>query len=234
MNSPSRQNISQLFDKIATKYDLNNRILSFGIDGFWRRRMLKALPDRRGLRVLDVATGTGDVALKLINNQHIDSVVGLDISEGMLKVAKEKIEAKNRQHDVTLVHGSVLEMPFLDESFDAVTISFGIRNVTDVEKSLKEMRRVLRAHGRVLILEFSLPPAKLVRKLHFFYLQKIVPIIGKLISGEKAPYEYLNQSIETFPYGIEFGKMVKDAGFDAVEIRPMTLGIATLYIARKF
>ncbi|MCH8049147.1 bifunctional demethylmenaquinone methyltransferase/2-methoxy-6-polyprenyl-1,4-benzoquinol methylase UbiE [Patescibacteria group bacterium] len=222
-----------MFDRIASTYDLTNLILSLGIDRLWRRRMMRELPDRDGLRVLDVATGTGDVALALIKRSCVDSVVGLDVSEEMLKIAKRKIEKRHREHAITLVHGDALDLPFLDASFDAVTIAFGIRNVTDVSKALQEMQRVVKSGGRVLILEFSLPASPLIKKLHLFYLRKVVPTVGKIISGNAPAYRYLNKTIETFTYGEQFSQLVQQAGFQKVRAYPLTFGVAMLYIGEK-
>jgi demethylmenaquinone methyltransferase/2-methoxy-6-polyprenyl-1,4-benzoquinol methylase len=214
-----------LFDRIATTYDTVNRILSFGIDGLWRRRVVHRLPQGN---VLDLACGTGELALAIARKEGI-RVTGLDLSEGMLEVARRRTEGQS----ITLIHGDAQQLPLPDGSFDATTIAFGIRNVPDVPAALAEMHRVLRPGGRTFILEFSLPANRVVRALHCFYLRHVLPRVGGWVSGDREAYRYLNITIEAFPYGEDFLDLVREAGFSDCTATPLTMGIATLYEGRR-
>lgn len=214
-----------LFDRIAATYDTVNRILSFGIDSLWRRRVVRRLPQGN---VLDLACGTGELALAIAQKEGVQ-VTGLDLSEGMLEVARRRTQGKA----ITLIHGDAQQLPLPDSSFDATTIAFGIRNVPDVPAALAEMHRVLRPGGRTFILEFSLPANRIVRALHCFYLRHVLPRVGGWVSGDRAAYRYLNTTIEAFPYGEDFLALVREAGFTECTATPLTMGIATLYEGRK-
>ncbi len=214
-----------LFDRIATTYDTVNRVLSFGIDSLWRKKVVQRLPQGA---ILDLACGTGELALAIAEKEGVE-VTGLDLSEGMLEVARRRTEG----HSITLIHGDAQELPLPEASFDATTIAFGIRNVPDVPAALAEMHRVLRPGGRTLILEFSLPANRLVRAFHCFYLRHILPRVGGWISGDREAYRYLNTTIESFPYGEDFLSLVREAGFSECSATPLTLGIATLYEGRR-
>ena len=228
----SKSTSYEMFNRIAKTYDPVNRMLSFGLDVGWRKKVGKLLPHKeQGLDLLDLATGTADQALFLCK-QHPDTIktaLGMDLSEGMLNVGREKIKARNMDHKITLKTGDACNLPLEDESFDAITISFGIRNVPDVPKALREMHRVLRAGGKAMILEFSIPKNPIVRFGHLFYLRHVLPTVGGLISGDKAAYRYLNTSIEAFPYGQDFANLMTEAGFTQANVHPVTLGIANIY-----
>jgi len=214
-----------LFDRIAATYDTVNRILSLGIDGLWRRRVVRSLPSGK---VLDLATGTGALALAMARKEGVE-VTGLDLSEGMLEVARRR----TANVPITLIHGDAQDLPVEDQAFDATTIAFGIRNVPDVPRALTEMHRVLRPGGRALILEFSLPSNPVVRAVHCFYLRHVLPRVGGWVSGDREAYRYLNTTIEAFPYGEDFLSLVRDAGFTECSATPLTFGIATLYEGRR-
>lgn len=218
-----------MFNKIAKKYDLANKVLSFGVDRGWRKKLAKLVGRKPDAEVLDLATGTGDVIVDLLRYATPKRIVGIDPSQGMLNVAKEKISDANTRLDV----GDAQNLKLKDEEFDFVTISFGIRNVPNTIKALKEMYRVLRPGGEALILEFSIPTNWFVRMKYMFYLRYILPVLGGMITGDKSAYKYLNETIESFPHGAEFGKLLKDAGFDDVIYHKMTFGIATIYQAKK-
>jgi len=229
---PSRSKVWEMFDRIAGSYDLLNRLLSCGMDIGWRRTLCKHLP-AGPLNVLDMATGTADVLLEMDRKQgRIAYGVGSDMSWGMLSYGNEKVRARN-PHSLTLVRSSAICEAFASESFDAVSISFGIRNVMDVNAGLREMHRVLRPGGRALILEFSLPANPIIRAGSLFYFRNILPRIGGLISGDFQAYKYLNETVETFPYGEAFCALMRDAGFIDVRAIPLTFGIATLYLGDK-
>ena len=223
-----------MFDRIASRYDLANRLLSFGQDISWRKKLAELLPDRQSQSILDLTTGTGDVLLSLVKySKNIRHGIGLDMSAKMLSEAKRKLPGSAISENLSLVRADATSIPCCDNSFDVVTIAFGIRNVTDVKKSLSEMHRVLNDSGKVLILEFSLPPNRLIRKLHLFYLRYLLPAIGGLISGDNAAYQYLNRTIESFPYGSDFLKLLDEAGFKSTKAHPLTFGVATIYEGEK-
>lgn len=219
-----------MFDRIAHRYDLLNRLLSFRQDVAWRKRLAKLLPERPGLRVLDLATGTGDVLLSLHQcSGRVVSGVGVDMAGNMLAFGRRKIADRGLDQDLRMVRGDAMCIGFQDASFDVVTIAFGIRNVSDVPRALREMRRVLAPGGRALVLEFSLPGNALFRGAYLFYFRHVLPRIGALISGDRYAYRYLNQTVESFPYGEAFCFLMRDAGFERVRAHPLTFGIATIY-----
>lgn len=214
-----------MFDRISSTYDRINRILSFGMDRRWRKKVAEFLPQRPHLQILDLATGTGDQIAALLD--HKATFTGIDLSEEMLRLAHKKIGRRAR-----FVHGNAEELPFENHTFDAATFSFGIRNVNDPHRSLQEIHRVLKQKGRCLILEFSLPSGPL-RRLYLFYLRHILPRIGGLLSRKPDAYRYLNQTIETFPSGKAFCAWMKEAGFASVHTVPMAFGGVTLYVGEK-
>lgn len=228
---PSRRDVWRMFDQIAPRYDLLNRLLSGGLDVWWRRRMVRHLPPGRDLRLLDVATGTGDQIFSLLQGRpgRVGTATGVDMAEKMLAVGRAKAARRGLTGRVQLRTGDATAIPEPDGSYDVVSISFGIRNVVDVEKALGEMRRVLKPGGRVLILEFSLPTVRWFRPVYLFYLRRILPGLGGLISGDRKAYRYLNVTIESFPYGETFCALMRKAGFVDARAHPLSLGIATIY-----
>jgi len=223
-----------MFDRIAPRYDLLNRILSGGTDVAWRRDMARLLPDWKDLNVLDLATGTGDVLLTLYDmDPKMKGGVGMDMSGKMLSLAKGKIAERGLSERLRMVRADATAIAAPDDHFDAVTIAFGIRNVIDVTKALREMYRVLKPGGRVLILEFSLPENALFRQAYLFYFRHVLPRIGGLISGDRYAYRYLNQTVESFPYGQAFCDLMTEAGFNDVRAHPLSFGIASLYQGDK-
>ncbi len=231
--SPSRQQVWKMFDRIAHRYDLLNHLLSGNRDVAWRRKMAGMLPEKNDLDVLDLATGTGDQLITLAETGKLRSGVGIDLAEKMLAIGREKIVAKQLDRLLTLQTGDAGAIPFPDNSFDAVSITFGIRNVLDVPTALREISRVLRPNGRALILEFSLPRNGFVRHSYLFYFRHILPRLGGLISGDSHAYRYLNQTVETFPYGEAFCSLMRESGFTSVQATELTFGIATIYSGDK-
>ncbi|MCX6129380.1 MAG: bifunctional demethylmenaquinone methyltransferase/2-methoxy-6-polyprenyl-1,4-benzoquinol methylase UbiE [Proteobacteria bacterium] len=223
----------KIFDAIAGRYDVINTVLSGGLHRMWRQALRRALPHKMQLAVLDLATGTADVALELVKSPHVYFVQGLDLSQGMIARGKVKVAALGLSERIRLEVGDAQNLPFADASFDAVTMSFGIRNVTDPRRCLSEIYRVLRPGGRCLVLEFGLPQQKLLRAGHRFYLRQILPGLGRLLSGHSTAYSYLNQTIEEFPYGKAFTEWMLAAGFTEAEHRPLTGGIVQLYRGDK-
>ncbi|TDJ04434.1 MAG: bifunctional demethylmenaquinone methyltransferase/2-methoxy-6-polyprenyl-1,4-benzoquinol methylase UbiE [Deltaproteobacteria bacterium] len=223
----------KIFDEIARSYDFLNHFLSFGIDIYWRQKFLGALPNLDKINALDLATGTGDVALILVKDKRVEKVTGIDRSKGMVDIGRKKVEDKNLTNKITLELGDGVEIPFADETFDLVTISFGIRNFSDHKRSIQNIHRVLKPRGKVAIMEFSLPKNKLMRALYLFYFRNILPRIGNLLSGHGDAYTYLNKTVEDFPYGQEFSDLLSEAGFKNVSHKAYTFGVATLYQGEK-
>lgn len=233
VETPSRTDVHQMFDRISQRYDLLNRILSMGMDLHWRRAAVRELDSQQHLRVLDLACGTGDIALAAADAAPQRSVIGVDRAGEMLALAQHKINERASHSRISLIQGDGMRIPAATSSIDATTIAFGIRNMPDTVACLREMQRILRDGGKIVILEFSLPSNKLFRALHLFYLRRIVPLIGSALSGDSYAYSYLNKTIETYPCGEEFCLLLKSAGFDRIVFRPLTLGIVTIYTGFK-
>ena len=224
----------KMFDKIAPTYDLLNDILSCGILSYWRAKVVKAIPKKKDMTLLDCATGTGEMLFSIMKKRHffIKKIIGMDLAQEMMnrgEVTKKKFPY---HENISFVRASGTAIPAEDNTFDCVTISFGIRNVDDTEACLKELHRVTKVGGKTLILEFSLPTNKFIKELYLFYFRSILPRIGGLISGQKDAYVYLNQTVEDFPYGNDFKNLMTKAGF-SVEFQVLTFGIATLYTGTK-
>lgn len=234
LSSPARTDVWRMFDRIAHRYDLLNRLLSMRQDVAWRKKLAQLLPNRGDLMVLDLATGTGDVLLALRGNcPRVRSGVGVDMSGKMIAIGQQKFENAGQGVALRMVRGDATCIAAADSSFDAVTIAFGIRNVLDVGAALREMYRVLKPDGRVLILEFSLPTNALIRWGYLAYFRNVLPRVGGLVSGDSYAYRYLNQTVETFPYGEAFCALMRDAGFTRVKANTVSFGIATIYQGDK-
>ena len=227
--APSRDESWRMFDRIVQRYDFLNHVLSLRFDVRWRKQVARMLPEGEELRVLDLATGTGDLLLAVLGEKPgAGRVVGLDMAAKMLERCKEKIGASGIAHKAALVRGDAALVAARDSTFDAVTMAFGIRNMPDVPATLREARRVLKPGGRLLVLEFSLPRQPW-RTPYLFYLRHVLTRVGRLVSGDSEAYDYLNRTIETFPCGEAFCGLMRDAGFSNVRAMPRTLGIATIY-----
>lgn len=233
MQSPPRDRVWEMFDRIAGRYDMANRLLSLGRDLAWRRQFNRHLPEQPAIRVLDLATGTADVLVLLARHAPGLSGIGLDMSPGMLAYAQAKLRDRGLIPSLSLVRGDATCLGIQTECFDAVTMAFGIRNVVNVQDALREMYRVLKPRGRALILEFSLPENRFVRTLYLVYLRRILPWLGGLLSGDPTAYHYLKETVETFPYGHVFCNLMTNAGFRNVQTQPLTFGVATLYFGDK-
>lgn len=229
---PGTSEVGAMFDRIAPTYDRLNRLLSLRSDVRWRDCVARALAARRIRSVLDVATGTGDLLLAIDRRlPRLTRTVGVDLAPDMLHIARDKLARAGCAAKLTL--GDAHRLPFEEHSFDAVTVAFGIRNMDDRPRALTEMRRVLARGGTLAVLEFSLPESPRLRALYLTYFRHVLPAIGRLVSGDGHAYRYLNASVETFPYGTRFVTMLRQAGFPEVTTRPLTFGVATLYLARK-
>ncbi len=220
----------QMFDAIARRYDLLNRVLSLGIDQGWRRKTVRALALPASARVLDLATGTADLAMLIARTAKDAQVVGLDPSMNMLEVGRGKIARAGLDARVELVHGDAQALPFEDASFDGATIAFGIRNVPDRPLALREMARVVKPGGRVAVLELSEPRGGLLGPLARFHVHHVVPFLGGLLSGSKE-YRYLQRSIAAFPPPADFARTMEASGLRVLEVAPLTFGVCCLYVA---
>ncbi len=226
----TRDGSGAMFDGIAARYDLVNRVISLGIDQSWRRKTVLALNLGAAHRVLDLATGTADLAIQVAGTEPTATVVGLDPSGKMLDVGRVKVERAALESRVELVQGDAQALPFADDSFDSVCIAFGIRNVPDRKKALREMARVTRAGGRVAILELSEPRGGLLGALARFHIHTVVPYVGALLSGVKE-YQYLQRSIAAFPPADEFAALMQSSNLTVIGVHPLTFGVCHLYVA---
>jgi demethylmenaquinone methyltransferase/2-methoxy-6-polyprenyl-1,4-benzoquinol methylase len=224
--------VTQMFDNISEDYDGLNRVISFGIDIKWRNKVVAILAKKQPETILDIATGTGDLAISLVKTKA-QKITGLDISPGMLAVGKEKVKKKNLNKAIDMVLGDSEALPFEDASFDAVTVAFGVRNFEHLEKGLAEIFRVLKPNGTLVVLETSVPTKTPWKQGYNFYTKNILPLIGKLFSKDNSAYGYLSESAAAFPYGTRFNNILSKIGFNKVEHLPQTLGVATIYVATK-
>ena len=224
-----RLQVEHMFDDIAPKYDFMNRFLSLGIDVQWRKKAIKRLGKAAPKHILDVATGTGDVAIMTYHMLKPEQIIGVDISQGMLQVGREKIEKAGLSAQIELRQADSTALPFEDNSFDAITVAFGVRNFQDLEKGLSEMRRVLKPGGRLSVLEFSRPHNPIFKGLYKFYMDVVTPNVGKLVSQNKEAYSYLNESAKAFPERNDFVKILNSVGFKDTLYKPLTMGICCIY-----
>ena len=226
-----KEQVEDMFDNIAPKYDLLNRMLSMKIDVTWRNKLVKWMKNDNPKLVLDVATGTGDLAITIQKGTGAN-VVGLDLSQQMLNVGIEKVKQQNLQDKITMVKGDAENLPFEDNKFDAVSVAFGVRNFENLEKGLDELKRVVKVGGSVYILEFSKVQG-MMRPFYMFYFKNILPRIGKLVSTDDRAYTYLPDSVEAFPYGAIMKSILQQRGYSEVVYKKLTFGIATIYKATK-
>jgi demethylmenaquinone methyltransferase/2-methoxy-6-polyprenyl-1,4-benzoquinol methylase len=227
-----KEQVAQMFDNISGNYDNLNRVISFGIDIKWRKKVLKIVSDKKPKIILDIATGTGDLAI-LMTQTNAEKIIGLDISAGMLEVGKKKIEEKKLSNVIDLVLGDSEKIPFEDNYFDAITVGFGVRNFENLEKGFAEILRVLKPNGVFVILETSVPDKTPYKQGYKFYSNNILPLIGKLFSKDNSAYGYLSESAAAFPYGEALNNILRKIGFIDVVAMPQTFGVATIYSASK-
>ncbi|MDR0224152.1 MAG: bifunctional demethylmenaquinone methyltransferase/2-methoxy-6-polyprenyl-1,4-benzoquinol methylase UbiE [Myroides odoratus] len=227
-----KQQVEQMFDTISGNYDNLNRMISLGTDQGWRRKVLKLVAETNPTTILDIATGTGDMAI-LLSKTNAHKITGLDLSAGMLEVGRKKIKALNLDNRIEMIQGDSENLPFEDNSFDAITVGFGIRNFENLEKGLTEILRVLKPNGIFIILETSVPTKFPFKQGYFFYTKNIMPFMGKLFSKDQDAYKYLSDSAKNFPFGQELNNILVKVGFKTVKHRPQTMGIATIYSASK-
>lgn len=227
-----KEQVTKMFDTISGDYDGLNRVISFGIDIKWRKKVVKLVKEKQPETILDIATGTGDLAINLAKT-NASKIIGLDISSGMLEIGKEKIKNKNLDQRIEMVLGDSENMPFNDNTFDAITVAFGVRNFETLEKGLKEILRVLKPNGIFVILETSMPNKTPYKQGYNFYTKNILPLIGRVFSKDRSAYKYLCESASVFPYGEALNNILREIGFINVEDFPQTFGVATIYTASK-
>ena len=227
-----KEQVTQMFDAISDNYDGLNRVISFGIDVKWRKRVVAILKKKNPATILDIATGTGDLAINLVAT-GADKIVGLDLSPGMLQVGKKKVIEKKLQHTIEMVVGDSENLQFPAQFFDAVTVAFGVRNFENLEKGLSEIYRVLKPGGTLVVLETSVPVKTPFKQGYYLYTKYILPVIGKLFSKDRSAYSYLSESAAVFPYGKDFNNILGKIGFIAMENKPQTFGVASIYVATK-
>jgi len=227
-----KQQVSDMFNRIAFRYDFLNRLLSGGTDLYWRKKAIRELAAIQPENILDVATGTADMAIMMTKYLSPKQVIGIDISEGMLGLGRKKIANLKLQDRILLQTGDSEAINFPDNEFDAITVAFGVRNFENLEKGMKEMKRVLRPGGKLVVLEFSKPKQKLFRKMYRFYMGFIAPGLVQLFSKKQA-YQYLNKSAQAFPEGEAFISIMHEAGFQQTYYKPLSLGICTIYVGEN-
>jgi demethylmenaquinone methyltransferase/2-methoxy-6-polyprenyl-1,4-benzoquinol methylase len=228
-----KDQVAQMFNSIAFRYDFLNRFLSAGIDKGWRKKAINQLKDLNPKLILDVATGTGDVAIMTYHQLHPEKIIGIDISEGMLEFGNKKLANLQLNKVIELQKGDSETIQFEGNHFDAVTVAFGVRNFQHLEKGLAEMQRVLKTGGKLVVLEFSKPTFAPVRAFYKFYMNVIGPSISKLFGSNKAAYQYLNDSVQAFPEGQTFLNLMNEAGFTQTYLIKLSLGICTIYCGSK-
>lgn len=227
------EQVRQMFDSIAPAYDFMNRAMTLGIDIWWRRLAVKRLKRIRPATILDVATGTGDFAIQLNTSLQTQHITGIDLSQGMLDEARRKVKEKGLQEKISFEQGNCLALDMADESFDAVTVAFGVRNFEDLQQGYREMARVLRPGGMLCVLELSTPRNRFIRWFYDLYTLHIIPWIGTMKSGDKSAYRYLPQSIAAVPQGDDMLQLMRNAGLRETACKRLTLGVCSIYTAVK-
>jgi len=227
-----KEQVAQMFDAISKNYDGLNRVISFGIDVKWRKKVIKLVTETKPESILDIATGTGDLIINFADS-GASKLVGLDISEGMLSIGRTKIKAKGLEDRIEMIQADSEAMPFENDSFDAITVAFGVRNFETLEKGLREIYRVLKPGGIFVILETSVPTKTPFKQGYKFHSNVILPTVGRLFSKDKEAYSYLSKSASVFPFGEALNNILRKIGFTNVKDQPQTFGVATIYTASK-
>ncbi len=227
-----KEQVAKMFDNISEDYDGLNRVISFGIDVSWRKKVVKLVGENNPKQILDIATGTGDLAL-MMSQLNPERIVGLDISEGMLQVGRQKVAKANLSNKIEMVVGDSENIPFPDNTFDAITVSFGVRNFENLDKGITEILRVLKPGGKFVVLETSNPTKFPFKQGYKFYTNFILPVIGKLFSKDKVAYAYLSETANSFPFGEAFNNILQKNGFKNAKNIPVTFGVASIYTALK-
>lgn len=228
-----KEQVADMFDNISANYDFLNRLLSGGIDIYWRKKALRMIKDRNNDLVLDIATGTGDLAIEANKILKVDKIIGVDISEGMLNVGIEKIKKLGLTDKIELQMGDSEKLLFNDNTFNTVIVSFGVRNFENLLKGLTDMCRVLKPGGTCMVVEFSKPTSFPFKQFYWFYSTKILPFVGKMVSKDSLAYSYLPESVQAFPDGRAFLDVFEKAGFKETSAKTLTFGICSIYIGKK-
>ncbi|MDX5418406.1 MAG: bifunctional demethylmenaquinone methyltransferase/2-methoxy-6-polyprenyl-1,4-benzoquinol methylase UbiE [Hymenobacteraceae bacterium] len=231
-NNNKKSQVAQMFNNIAGKYDFLNHFLSAGIDIIWRKKAVSLLKPEQPKMVLDIATGTADFAIETLSINP-EKIIGVDISEGMLAVGREKLLKKGLANKIELHYGDSENLPFEDNTFDAITVAFGVRNFENLKKGLSEMNRVLKPGGTAVVLEFSKPRSFPMKQLYQFYFKNILPVVGKIVSKDNAAYTYLPESVQAFPDGQDFLSIFEEVGFKNTKWHSLTFGISSIYTGKK-
>lgn len=232
-NLGKKEQVAQMFDNISKNYDGLNRMISFGLDVKWRKKVVNFVAKCNPESVLDIATGTGDLAINIAKNTATKKIIGLDISQGMLNVGKQKITKEQLSDKIEMILGDSENIPFEDNSFDAITVAFGVRNFEHLEKGLSEILRVLKPKGTFVILETSVPAKTPFKQFYKFHGAVILPLLGKFFSNEGSAYSYLSESAANFPHGEALNNILRKTGFIDVVNKPQTFGVTTIYTATK-
>ncbi len=232
-DSSKREQIAEMFDNVSPKYDFLNHLLSAGIDVWWRKKAISLLKKEQPKLLLDIATGTGDLAIEAVRQLNPDKVIGVDISEGMLSFGREKMKKLGLEQKIEMQLGDSEKLHFENNTFDAVVVSFGVRNFENLEKGLKDMCRVTKPGGTCVVMEFSKPKTPVIKQLYWLYNRTILPLIGKIVSKDSAAYTYLPESVMAFPEGDDFLEIFEKSGFSQSKCIPLTFGICSIYIGKK-
>jgi demethylmenaquinone methyltransferase/2-methoxy-6-polyprenyl-1,4-benzoquinol methylase len=232
LDLPKKTQVQNMFDSISIEYDFLNRLMTFGNDVKWRKKIYTIAKSYNPKNILDIATGTADIALEMSKIEG-SNIIGLDISEKMLEVGRRKVSKKNLSDKITLISGDAENIDFKNEEFDLVTIGFGVRNFQDLEKGLKESHRVLNQGGKLIVLETSVPENSIIKFFYFLFSKSFIPFMGSIFSKDKTAYQYLQKSAEKFPSGKKFVSVLKKCGFTNVMVKPQMLGATSIYIANK-
>jgi len=228
-----KEQVATMFDDIAFRYDFLNHFLSGGIDVGWRKKAIRQLSSLQPKQILDIATGTADMAIIESAILNPEKITGIDISEGMLEIGRKKIDRLGLSNKIELINGDSETINFADNSFDAVTVAFGVRNFEDLEKGLSEIKRVLKPGGKLVVLECTKPKMIVIKQLYNVYMNRITPAIGKLFSKNRNAYSYLNESIKKFPEGKNFTSILNNLGYKNTYCKPLTLGTCSIYCGEK-
>ncbi len=232
-DAAKKAQVARMFDSISWRYDLLNHLLSVGVDVYWRRRAMRELKALKPNLILDVATGTGDLAIQAIKSLNPEKVIGVDISAGMMDIGRKKIEEKGLSNRIELRRGDSENLPFEENKFDAVIVAFGVRNFENLEKGLAEMLRVVKPGGKVVVLEFSKPEKFPFRQFYGLYFKFVVPLVGRMISKDRSAYDYLPESVHAFPRGKKFVDILDRLGYKDTACKPLTFGISSIYTGTK-
>ena len=227
------EQVKEMFDSIAPAYDFMNRAMTFGIDKWWRAKAVKMIKAHTPHKILDVATGTGDLAIKLARSLKPDKITGIDLSEGMIEIGKRKVDEANLNNIISLATGDCLALPFDNNTFDCITVAYGVRNFEHLDKGYQEMYRVLNEGGMLCVIELSTPTSPIIKPLYNCYSHYIIPFVGRLISKDVRAYSYLPESIAAVPQGDDMLQLMRNAGFKKCKFKRLTFGTCTIYTAFK-